>query len=253
MLRKFRSLGLAGDYSFRFQLRVMPRKGKTRAVSGLMYGTMNELGPLSRVDVVLAEASVGPQAELVPARVHRLLLQNGLFARAMESRDEVADGVPQMVPTERYFEPIADSDFTVFDLLMPYTYWQSFRYEGRTTFRGRPSHVFWLYPPKNDTFLRERLSGVRIHLDEEFYALIQAEIFDAEEKLAKTVTIVDFKKVDDQWILSQVDVRDDRTRDKTRFKVTDASMNLELPESVFTAPGLAENVYGAALPAAAAE
>ncbi len=253
VLRKFRSLGLAGDYSFRFQLRVMPRKGKTRAVSGLMYGTMNELGPLSRVDVVLAEASVGPQAELVPARVHRLLLQNGLFARAMESRDEVADGVPQMVPTERYFEPIADSDFTVFDLLMPYTYWQSFRYEGRTTFRGRPSHVFWLYPPENDAFLRERLSGVRIHLDEEFYALIQAEIFDAEEKLAKTVTIVDFKKVDDQWILSQVDVRDDRTRDKTRFKVTDASMNLELPESVFTAPGLAENVYGAALPAAAAE
>ena len=245
VLRKFRTLGIAGDYSFRFQLKIMPRREKTTTVPGVLYGSMNELGPVTRVDVALSESTVDDHANLVQAKVLRLLLQNGVFAKAYESEDDVNDGAPQMIDSEQCFDPIAGSDFTVFDLLMPYIYWQRFVYEGRTTFRGRPTHVFWLYPPKEDEALAAKMSGVRVFLDEEFYALIQAEIYDPKKELAKTVTIVDFKKVADQWILNQVDVRDEATRDKTRFKVVDANMNLDLPDKIFTLQALTTNVYGA--------
>ncbi len=247
VLQKFRSLGIANDYALRFQLRIMPRREKTRTVPGVLYGTNSEQGPLTRIDVVLEEATIGDDAALVKARAHRLLLQNGIFASAVESLDSVDSGQPREIPVEERFRSIAGSNFTVFDLLMPFTYWQRFRYEGRTTFRGRPAHVFWMYPPKEDKALARHVSGVRIYLDEEFYALIQAEIFGADETLAKTLTIVDFKKVDEEWILSQVDVRDEKTRDKTRFKVIDAEMNVDLPPNLFSWQRLAENVYGADL------
>lgn len=247
VLRKFRSLGISGDYSFRFQLQIMPRREKTRKVAGVLYGTMNDLGPLTRVDVVVEEASVDSQAKFVPEKTVRLLLQNGVLSNAFMQVDGENGGVPRVVETNDYFHPIAESNFTVFDLLMPYTYWQRFRYEGRTTFRGRPTHVFWMYPPAEDAYLQKVVSGVRIYLDEEFYALMQAEIFDADKKPSKTVTVVDFKKVDEEWILNQVDVRDEQTRDKTRFKVLDARMHIDVPASVFSMQGLTDTVYGKAL------
>lgn len=246
VLKQFRSLGIAGDYRFRFQLQVMPRREKTRIVPGMLLGSMGPKGPVTRVDIALKPAEVGDAGNLEPAEVQRFLLQNGLFASAYQA-DSQTDGAPKRVPSNKYFDPLAGSDFTVFDLLMPYTFWQRFHYEGRTTFRGRPTHVFWMYPPDEDKLMKEKVSGVRIFLDDEFHALIQAEVYNSEEVHAKTVTIVDFRKTDGQWILSQVDVRNELTRDKTRFKVTDAALDVDLPEWVFTPEGLERNVYGTEL------
>ena len=245
ILQKYRSLGVAGDYRLGFQLRVMPRREATRSLPGVLMGTQGEQGPVTRVDVVLTPSDVTETGELVPARLRRLLLQNGLFAKAWEL-EKAGEGEPQpkLIPSDQYFEPIANSDFTVFDLLMPFNYWQRFEYEGRTTFRGRPTHVFWLYPPEEDELMRQRVSGVRIFIDEEFFALIQVEIYAPEEEHVKTLSIVDFKKVEGQWILGQVDVRDEQTRDKTRFDVVDAYLDVEVPDWVFAPEGLLRPVYG---------
>lgn len=241
ILKRFQSMGIAGDYRLRFQLQIMPRREKTRRVSGVLLGSQGEGGPVSRVDVVLEEASVG---EGQPARVKRLLLQNGVAAYAMEADSAGEDPVPAVVLTERYFEPLAGSDFAVFDLLMPYIYWQRFRYEGRSTLRGRPTHVFMMYPPEDDESLESQVSAVRLYIDEEVNAMVQAEVFGPDEEIAKTVSIGSFKKIDDQWMVDEIDVRDERARDKTRFKVLDANLGLDIPRSLFEPQSLTENVYG---------
>lgn len=248
ILNTFRRLGLAGDFRLNFQLRIMPRKEKTRVVSGLLLGTQASSGPLSRIDIALQPADVTDLGKLVPAEVQRLLLQNGIFANVVELISSQPDGTePQLVGSARYFDPIAGSDFTVFDLLMPFTFWQDFQYEGRTVTRSRPTHVFSLFPPKDDAGLKSRISRVRIFLDEEFNALNRVEIFDAEENLEKTISVVAFKIVDGQGVLSQVDVRNELTRDKTRFRVVDAAIGVELPDWVFEVEGLDQDIYGTEL------
>lgn len=247
ILRRFQSMGIAGDYRLRFQLQIMPRREKTRRVSGVLLGSQGQGGPVSRVDLALEEAEVAASGAARPARVKRLLLQNGVAAYAMEADSAADDPTPAIVPSERYFEPLAGSDFTVFDLLMPYIYWQRFRYEGRSTLRGRPTHVFMMYPPEEDGSLKSHVSAVRLYIDEEVNAMVQVELYGPDEAIAKTVSIGSFKKVDDQWLVDEIDVRDESKRDKTRFKVLDANLGLDLPRSLFEPQSLTENVYGAPL------
>lgn len=248
ILKTFRRLGIAGDYRLNFKLEIRPRKEKTRTVSGVLLGTQSEYGPLSRIDIALKPAEVTDLGALVPAEVKRLLLQNGIFANVVtvDSWQDKEAGA-QLVQTGDFFERIAGSDFTVFDLLMPFSFWQDFKYEGRTTMRSRPTHVFSLYPPDDDAALRERISRVRIFLDEEFNALNRVEIYDVEKELSKTIMVVAFKIVDGQGVLSQVDVRNEETRDKTRFRVTDAALGVDVPEWVFQQEGLEQDIYGTEL------
>lgn len=248
ILNTFRRMGVAGDYRLSFQLRIMPRREKTTTVSGLLLGTQSAYGPLTRIDVALKPSDVTERGELVPAEVKRLLLQNGIFANALEANSwEGEETASSLIESSEYFDGIAGSDFTVFDLLMPFTFWQEFRYEGRTTTRSRPTHVFSLYPPEEDEQMKEHVSSVRIYLDEEFHVLNRVEIFDAAEELSKTVSVVAFKIVDGQGVLSQVDVRNEKTRDKTRFKVLDAAIGVGVPEWVFELDGLSKNIYGTEL------
>lgn len=249
ILNTFRRLGVAGEYRLNFQLRIMPRREKTRYISGVLLGTQSQYGPLTRIDIAIEPADVSDKGELIPAEVQRLLLQNGIFANVLEasSEGESEESSWEVIDSSRYFEPIAGSDFSVFDLLMPFSFWQEFLYEGRTTLRSRPVHVFTLYPPSDDEGLQERISKVRIYLDEEFSALNKVEVYNVEEKLSKTITVVAFKLVDGQAVLSQVDVRNEETRDKTRFRVLDAALGVDVPDWVFTPEGLEKNIYGTEL------
>lgn len=248
ILNAFRRLGIAGDYRLSFKLEIRPRKDKTRTVSGVLLGTQSEYGPISRIDIALKPSEVTDRGDLVPAEVKRLLLQNGIFANALIQDSWSAVGADaRLVESASFFEKLAGSDFTVFDLLMPFSFWQDFKYEGRTMMRSRPTHVFSLYPPSSDEALRERVSRVRIYLDEEFNALNRVEIYDAAEGLVKTISVVAFKIVDGQGVLSQVDVRNEATRDKTRFRVLDAAIGVEVPDWVFGADGLSQNIYGTEL------
>jgi hypothetical protein len=73
---------------------------------------------------------------------------------------------------------------------------------------------------------------VRAYFDAQFGVPIQIEHVGAVEVL-KTMSLVDLKKVGEQWIPKSFDIRNDQTRDKTRFQVTGAALNLEFPPSVF--------------------
>ncbi len=245
ILNTFRRLGIAGDFRLSFQLEVRKHREDTWRMPGVLLGTQTLYGPLSRVDLALEPADVTDKGELIPPKVERMLLQNGLFANALRSSGPEGTEA-RVVESSQYFESIAGSEITVFDLLMPFTFWQEFKYEGRVK-RGRPLQVFTLYPPKEDEALCKRVSRVRIFLDDEFNALNRAEIYNAAGDLTKDIRVGAFKIVDGQGLPSEIDVTNKLTKNKALFKVIDAAVGVGVPEWVFQPDGLSRNIYGTEL------
>ena len=233
VLENFRQLGLSGDYYLEFNLRVLPRRGDTRVVEGgRLWGSRNDLGPISRVELPLVNDA--------PAR--RLLVQNGPQG-AVWSSDATGGYVssPGLKPAA-LFEPLAGTGLSAFDLQMPYLYWNDFVFEGLAPVRGRPSHVFLLYPPDDIAALRPDLAGVRVYLDTQFGALVQSQLIGADERVLKTLSVLDLKKIDDQCMVKTIDLRDEVTRDKTQFVITGAALGLDFSAVLFEADSLAAPV-----------
>ncbi len=221
ILEEFRRLGLAGDYALDFSLRVMPRRGAERLVSGRLYGTRAETGPLT-----LVEFPVGTPG------ARRLLVQSGDPAAIWTVAADGADGVA--VDADQLFAPLAGTDLTAFDLQMPFLYWPEFVFEGLVSVRGRPAHRFLSFPPEAIAKARPGLTGVRFYLDTQFSALVQAEELGADQTPIKTISVVDLKRTQDQWLVRTIDLRDEVSRNKTRFRVTAAALGLALPRLFFS-------------------
>ena len=235
ILEEFRQRGLTGDYYLEFDLRVLPRRGDTRVVSGgRLWGSRNDCGPISRVELP-AQGAGAPQ---------RLLVQNGLaggiWTSAEAGESEKRDA--KALNASALFEPLAGTGLTSFDLQMPYLYWSDFVFEGMAPVRGRPAHVFLMYPPDAIAALKPELAGVRVYLDTQFGALVQSQQIGAEERVLKTFTVLDLKKIDDQWMVKTIDLRDEVTRDKTQFVITGAALGLSFSEMLFEPSTLAEAI-----------
>lgn len=233
ILENFRQLGVSGDYYLEFELRVMPRRGDTRVVSGgRFWGGRNDIGPVSRVEL----------PAVADAPVRRLLVQNGAQG-AVWSSDASGGYVPSPgLKPAALFEPLAGTGLTAFDLQMPYLYWNDYVFEGLAPVRGRPAHVFLLYPPDDIAVLRPDLAGVRVYLDTQFGALVQSQLIGEGERVLKTLSVLALKKIDGQWMVKSIDLRDEITRDKTRFAITAAALGLEFSAMLFEPESLAAPV-----------
>jgi len=219
ILKEFRQAGIAGDYWLSFELRVMPREGAERSVTGTLIGTRGVSGPLSRL-------SVGGQ---------RWLIESGPQPSGWVAPE---GGTARQLGAGEGGLALADTGVTVFEVQMPFLYWTDFTYEGEAKVRGRPTHSFVLRPPAGQAVPVAGLTAVRVLIDREFQALVQAEELGTKGAVEKTISLLDLKKVGDQWMVKAIDVRDARTRNKTRFTVTAAALGLEWPIALFGSDGL---------------
>lgn len=232
ILQEFRQRGFyGGDYYLDFELRVMPRRGAERTVPGRMWGSRTDLGPISRVSV----------APGVKGQEERLLIQNGPSSSVW--RWKSGEGADSAQLSEiALFDRLADTDVTPFDLELSFLYWPEFVFEGVSKMRGRPAHTFLLYPPAEVAAVRPDLTGVRVYLDTQYHALVQAEHIGPEGKVLKTMSVLDLKNVDGQWIVKSVDLRDEATRNKTRFSVVEAAVGLDFSRGLFEPGMLTESI-----------
>ena len=224
VLREFQSAGIAGTYWLGFELRVMPRQGAETKIAGQMIGTHANGGPLTRL--ILGG----------PPDTKSWLIQSGPQPALWRSDGGGGSSAARSVQGHELMEPLdaqPGTDITPFDLQMPFLYWTEFVYEGLTRIRGRPAHSFVLYPPADLTAAQPGLTGVRILLDSQFEALVQAGLLGAKGAVTKTITILDLKKMGEHWILKAIDFRNNVTRGKTRFTVTAAAFDLALPPAAF--------------------
>jgi thymidine phosphorylase len=135
-------------------------------------------------------------------------------------------------------QALAGTGLTIFDLQMPFLYWADFTYEGQAKLRGRPTHSFILRPPSGYVPPQPGLTGVRVLLDVQFQAMVQAELLGPKGAVEKSIVLLDLKKVGEQWLVKTIDVRDLRSRDKTRLTITAAALSLALPVETFTPDNL---------------
>jgi len=245
ILRELRSVEIEGDYYLLFELKVLPRRGRTRVFSGELWGSRNAEGPVSRV--VLYD---GEKKAEGGEPVRTLLIQNGIAPRiwVYDAGMEAAE----LLPEREWHAPLlADAEISAFDLLMPYLYWEDFDFEGGDKVLGRAAYRFLLRGPSraNDSegAAEDEPSGqisVRVHFDQQFYALLQSKLIGPDGAVTKTLTVRDLQKISGQWMLKSIDLRNERTRDKTRFEVREAELGLALSPRLFLPKFLSDSVGG---------
>jgi hypothetical protein len=224
----FRRQRLDGDYCFKFELEHLPRRGAAVRYQGRMWGSWNGLGPVSRfelhpepgqVDVGLSEA------------VH-LIIQNGAEPRAWIRKG--AQQVFKMIVGDDVFEPVLPGVvYSPFDLQMPFIYWQEFEYEGPERVKSRIAQNFRMLPPVGSAAESKGVSAVRIALDDTYDALLQIEVLDVRGEALSRFTVESFKKVQEQYVVKEVTLKDYSTKARTRFRVKAASVGLVLNPALF--------------------
>ena len=128
-LAAFRRQRLEGDFCFEFELAHKPRQGRTIPYAGIMWGSWNESGPITRFRVYPVRSkdneSVNSSQEV------ELIIQNGVTPQAWMRRNDGSDF--ELIEGEALFEPIMPILlYSPFDLQMPFVYWKDFIYEGPT-------------------------------------------------------------------------------------------------------------------------
>ncbi len=226
ILREMRAAGPDGDYYFEFELRVLPRRGDETRIPGRLWGGKNAEGPISRLSLVAPATAGGRGGE------QRVLVQGGPKPSAWQwpaANGEAAIAVDEAA----LFAPLAGTNMSAFDLQMPFLYWADFIYEGKTRLNNRPVDTFLLYPPATLARHRPDLEGVRVYLDPEYHALVRAEQIGTGERVLKSFSLGGMVKIDERWMPRSFELRDETTRDKTRFVVTGAALGLDFAGAVF--------------------
>ncbi len=204
----------------------MPRRGDGRTFQGRLWGGRNRRGPIMRIVL----RPVGPE--------RRLLVQNGPQAAVW------SDGGGRVAPMEgpSILEPVIEGvELTAFDLQMPYLFWPDVRIAGLNRIRGRPAYAFLFRPPADFAALYPKLAAVRAYLDTEYDRPLQIELIGRDGGVLKTLSPSDFKKVNGHWMQTQFDVRNEVTRDKTRFSLTGVALGLDFGAALLAPDHLAED------------
>ncbi len=96
------------------------------------------------------------------------------------------------------------------DLAMPFLWWPDGEIVKREKTRGRECYVLDLKPGQPGEVAR-----VRAWIDSSIFIVLKAESYGADKKLIKQVTVKSFKKVEDQWMIKDLEVIMGSAADKT--------------------------------------
>lgn len=230
-LSDFRQQRLDGDFCFQFELEHKPRRAQTVRFEGIMWGSWNELGPVTRFKVSPRRDEVD-EAARTPHTVE-LIIQNGAAPAAWIRH--AARGAFRPIEGEALFEPILPGLlYSPFDLQMPFIYWQDFVYEGPSLVgASRVAQQFLMLPPAESASAERGISGVRVGLDDTYNALWRIEVMNTSGELASRFAVESFRKVQEQYIVKRITLTDYPSKDRTTFDVKAASVGISLSSDLF--------------------
>ncbi len=230
VLDDFRNQRLGGDYSFKFELRHMPRRGSTTTYRGQLWGSWSATGAQTKV--------------IIPGNEGRkpltLLVHNGLQPKVWSLKKNPTAKARELTGGE-LFEPLLPGLIvTPFDLQMPFIYWTDYEFEGKTKKLGRTLFAFLMHPPVSMAKQNPDLGAVRIFLEGKSRQWLKAELVDREGRPLKSFKIISVKRMGKEGFPKTIDFFDERSRSKTRFRVTAAALGQKFSRDYFVPEQLAE-------------
>lgn len=232
-IEAFRNFRYKGDYALKFELHHFAPNQKPKVYQGNLWGTWNAEGPVTRIELL----PVQPNNNTAPQILH-LLIHNGKHAKAyrlIENKNE--KNVPVLLANQQLFEPLFEGlVYTPFDLQMSYLFWENYNYNGSQKVMGRSAYLFYLYPPQKIRSVYPDLGGINLAMDQKYNALLKADYLTPFGQPFKSIKVSSFKKVQDEYIVKQIDVVDNFTFHKTRLLVKAAAMGLSLDHQKFFFP-----------------
>jgi hypothetical protein len=140
----------------------------------------------------------------------------------------------------RLTERLLGSHFTYYDLGVPFLRWPNEKFLGEDILRTR--QCFLLETATSNA----PCARVKMWIDEEAFALLRAEVFDAGGALIKRFSITSFKKIGDVWIPRGLEIADVPfgqalpSQEKSRLEIYDGNYDAKLPAEWFLPERFAE-------------
>ena len=221
LLEQFRQAIWAEPIYAEFDLRQMPRRGSEHVFKGRFWGGRNERGPVTRLELDVGKGGFS----------HRFLVQGGPDG-AVWTSDGVGGGA---LSEAAVLAPLAPGvEMTPFDMLpMPYLYWLDSELVGVERIRGRQANIYVFLPSADFAARNPSIKSVRAYLDTQYNALEQSEINGPTGRVAKTLILLELRKVGDRWIPKDLDARNEVTRDKTRLSLTAVAVGVRTDAKAF--------------------
>lgn len=228
ILERFRGALNSESAYLEFELHALPRRGEERVYRGRLWTSRNERGPIARIEVTGADG-----------RQHRLLVQGGAQAAVWV---DAAAGVAAAAPSALFAPLLPGVETTAFDVELPFLYWEDARLVSVERVRGRPAYAFLFTPTAEFAAAHPEVGSVRAFLDAEFDAPVEFAILDRNGRTAQTWSLLNLKKAGDRWIPQEIDVRNEATRDKTRFIATGVAPGWPADPAIFEPAHLTDAV-----------
>ena len=125
------------------------------------------------------------------------------------------NGVQQDLDGARAMIPFAGSDFWLADLGLEFFHWPQQKVLKKEMKRSRGCTVLESTNPDPST---NGYSRVVSWIDSESGGIVQAWAYDASNKLFKEFYPKDFKKINGQWQVGEMEIDNDRTGSRTRLE-----------------------------------
>jgi hypothetical protein len=118
-----------------------------------------------------------------------------------------------VLPGEQTMIPFANSDFWIADLGLEFFHWPEQKILKKENRRSRACNVLQSTNPSTNGYSR-----VVSWVDEESGGIVHAEAYDANGKLLKVFDPKSFKKVNGQWELQDMEIRNVQTGSRSRIE-----------------------------------
>ncbi len=122
--------------------------------------------------------------------------------------------VTQNVPD--LFAPVQGTDLSWAEISLMFLWWKGAKTVGVETIRSRPCYI--VETPSPDR-MKKTYGRTRIWIDQSYKMLLQAESYDSKGKLVRRMTIKSFKKIDDQWMIKDIDIQSFPANYRTRLRI----------------------------------
>jgi outer membrane lipoprotein-sorting protein len=115
--------------------------------------------------------------------------------------EEITGGAAKKITAARFDDKVRDSDISYEDLALKFLYWPNATIEGDQIMILRKCWIIKTEPPsKSDS----QYSKAMLWIDKETGALMQAEAYNQDGKLARRFKVISPQKIDGVWLLKQM-------------------------------------------------